>query len=152
KPAVATGLSFEVGLVERIVADAAGAPAQLPLVEFSLTRLWEAQRGGVLTHQAYDEMGGVAGALATYAEEIYTQRLSAAKQGLVERLLIQLVRPGDDDSFRLSPVPLERLDPELRAMAVELSVTRLVVIRQDVNQPEMIALAHEALVRSWRRL
>lgn len=153
EPPAATGhTEFEPGLVERIVTDARDAPGQLPLVEFALTRLWESRREGLLTHQAYDEMGGVGGALAAYAEEFYTERLPAGRRSAAERLLVQLARPGEDGSFRLVPARLDRLSPELRLLAAELGDSRLVVIRQDVDQPEVVALAHETLVRAWRRL
>ncbi|WP_433479544.1 TIR domain-containing protein [Spirillospora sp. CA-142024] len=153
EPLAATGhVEFEPGLVERIVGDAEGAPGQLPLVEFALTRLWESRRGGLLTHEAYDEMGGVGGALAAYAEEFYTERLPEARRPFAERLLVQLARPGEDGSFRFAPALLDRLPPELRETAAELGYSRLVVIRQDVGQPEVVALAHEALVHAWRRL
>lgn len=149
RPAELAGAAFEPGLPERIIADAADSPGQLPLVEFTLTRLWET---GALTHAAYDELGGVAGALAGYAEEVYAQRLPADSRTATEGLLTQLARPAPDGEFRLSPARLDHLNPAQQALAVELAAARLVVIRQDVDQPEIVALVHETLVRTWPRL
>ena len=42
RPAAARGVSFDKGLVDQILADAAGG--SLPVLEFTLTRLWETQR------------------------------------------------------------------------------------------------------------
>ena len=42
----APGLSFEPGLVDRILDDAAAEPGQLPLVESLLTELWARREGG----------------------------------------------------------------------------------------------------------
>ncbi|MFD9891352.1 AAA family ATPase [Amycolatopsis sp. NPDC059027] len=145
-------VSFEPGLVERIIADALDAPGQLPLVEFALTRLWESQHGAALTHHAYDELGGVAGALAAYAEEVHSERLTDGERALARRVLVQLARPGEDGTFTLSPAQLDHLDAESRDLARKLAAHRLVVLRQDPGHPAVIALAHEALVQQWRQL
>lgn len=145
-------VSFEPGLVERIITDAAAAPGQLPLVEFVLTRLWESQLGAIMTHEAYDRLGGVAGALATYADEVYSVRLPGHRRAGVRPLLVQLARPGDGGTFTLSPTRLDQLTPESRELAAELAHHRLVVIRHDPGHPEVVALAHEALIDLWPRL
>ncbi|ONI87873.1 hypothetical protein ALI144C_08015 [Actinosynnema sp. ALI-1.44] len=144
--------SFEPGLVDRILADAADAPGQLPLVEFVLTLLWESRQGEMLTHQAYDDQGGVAGALAAYAQEVYTEQLLPNEQRLAEALLVQLARPDEHDAFTLTPARLDQLDAEAQALTRKLAAHRLVVIRQDPGHPEVVALAHEALIEQWRQL
>ncbi|MFC5053025.1 TIR domain-containing protein [Saccharothrix xinjiangensis] len=146
---VAGAAAFEAGLVERIVRDAGDAPGQLALVQFALTRLWETAGGGVLAHEAYDRVGGVAGALAGYADELLARPPWPDDLPLVERLLVQLARPVDSGGFAASPARLDRFEPELRAVAARLSANRLVVIRQDPGQPEVVALAHEALLHAW---
>ncbi|WP_439381909.1 nSTAND1 domain-containing NTPase [Amycolatopsis lexingtonensis] len=143
---------FEPGLVDRIIADATDAPAQLPLVELALTRLWESAQGGTLTHRAYDDQGGVAGALASYAEEVCTRQLLPGERKIAGRLLVQLAKPGEHGTFTLTPVRLEQLDPESREMARTLAKHHLVVLRHDPDEPEVVSLAHEALVRQWRQL
>ncbi|WP_167384834.1 AAA family ATPase [Amycolatopsis tolypomycina] len=145
-------VSFEPGLVDRIIADAADAPAQLPLVELTVTRLWESAQGGTLTHRAYDDQGGVAGALAAYAEEVCTRQLLPDERKIAGRLLVQLAKPGEHGTFTLTPVRLEQLDPESREMARTLAKHHLVVLRHDPGEPEVVSLAHEALVRQWRQL
>ncbi|OLF10369.1 nSTAND1 domain-containing NTPase [Actinophytocola xanthii] len=145
-------VSFEPGLVDRIIADAADAPGQLPLVELTVTRLWESAQGGTLSHRAYDEQGGLAGALAGYADEVCSQRLEPGELEVAERLLVQLARPGEDGTFTLTPVRLDQLDPAARDLAGTLAGHRLVVLRAGADQPETVVLAHEGLVQRWRRL
>ncbi|MBP2327079.1 WD40 repeat protein/adenylylsulfate kinase-like enzyme [Kibdelosporangium banguiense] len=145
-------VTFEPGLVDRIIADTTDAPSQLPIVEFALTRLWESHQGGTLTHRTYDEQGGVAGPLASYAQEVYDRNLLPDEQKLAERLLVQLARPGDDGTFTLAPARLDRLDPESRTLAQTLAEHHLVVLRHDPGQAEVVALAHEDLVQQWPRL
>jgi hypothetical protein len=89
EPAKATQRHFEGGLVERILADIADAPGNLPLLQFALKQLWEQQtEAGALTHAAYEDIGGVPQALARHADTVYT-RLDAASQEQMRRLLGQ---------------------------------------------------------------
>ena len=70
------------------------SPSNLPLLEFTLTQLWEKQHDGWLTHQAYEEIGGVETALANHGEAIYAQ-LSSVDQEKVQQIFIQLVQPSE---------------------------------------------------------
>ncbi len=70
-PAEANGGILEPGLVSQIVADVAGEPGMLPMLQYTLTELWEHRVSGMLTKAAYREMGGVTGALAARAEELH---------------------------------------------------------------------------------
>ena len=65
KPAELQGAAFEAGLVNRILEDVGQEPGNLPLLEFALTLLWDRMQAGWLTHEVYDEIGRVEGALAT---------------------------------------------------------------------------------------
>ena len=67
-PAQKVGLTFEPGLVVRILNAVEQEPGNLPLLEFLLTDLWEERHGGQLTHEAYQAMEGVQGAMARRAE------------------------------------------------------------------------------------
>ena len=71
KPAEMQGAAFEPGLVERILDDVGEKPGNLPLLEFTLTQLWERQTDGWLTHADYEAMGCVEGALAAYADQVF---------------------------------------------------------------------------------
>jgi TIR domain len=70
KPAERVGLSFESGLVERILDDAGDEPGNLPLLEFVLKQLWDNRNHGQLLHAAYDGMGRLQGAVANKADDI----------------------------------------------------------------------------------
>ncbi|TDV43163.1 AAA family ATPase [Actinophytocola oryzae] len=145
-------VSFEPGLVDRIIADTTDAPGRLPVVELTLTRLWESAQGGTLTHRAYDEQGGVAGALAAHADRLCTRQLAPDELAVAERLLVQLARPGEHGTFIDTPVRLDQLDPDARDMARTLAEHHLVVLGIEPGGPETVALAHEALVQRWRQL
>ena len=66
----------------------------LPLLEFTLTKLWETQRRRTLTFAGYHEMGGVRGALDRFADEKAVQLTETAAE-VLDQVLLRLVRtPG----------------------------------------------------------
>src|SRR5207249_1698132 len=93
-PAQKVGLTFEPGLVRRILHDVGEEPGNLPLLEFTLTELWEKRHAGRLLHAAYEAIGAVQGAIACRAEEVYTG-LTPWEQEAARRVFLQLVRPGE---------------------------------------------------------
>ncbi|WP_326918133.1 trypsin-like peptidase domain-containing protein [Actinophytocola sp.] len=145
------GVAFEPGLVARILDDAGTEPGTLPLVEFALARLWDNRSAGTLTHGAYDELDGVAGALAGYAEGLYG-RLTPAEQESARRLLVGLARPDDDGGFLRRPLLLSDVDDELFPVLGKLSTGRLVVVGRTATGTEIVELAHQALLDRWPRL
>lgn len=153
-PVANTGVRFEPGLVERIALAGAEEPGTLPLIQFTLTRLWDEQRDGRLTHAAYDGFGGVAGALAFYAEEVWKRDLDDDERVRARRLLTQLVRPGEGDGEDVvrRTARGSDLDPALVPVAGELATARLVVTGTDAAGEPTVDLAHAALGRHWQRL
>ena len=143
----APGAVFETGLAERIVADAGTEPGTLPLLEFTLDRLWDRRQRGVLTHDGYDKLGGVAGAVAQYAERAYERDRVRTR-----RLLVLLAGPDDDGVFRRRPLRLSDLPEELTATLDRLVAARLVVVGPDAAEKSVAELAHETLIRAWPRL
>ncbi|MEU5599229.1 trypsin-like peptidase domain-containing protein [Streptomyces sp. NPDC020298] len=148
------GLWFEPGLPERIVADAGDEPGRMPLVQFALTELWRRRSRSMLTHAAYDDLGGVAGALVGYADDTLAE-LTQAQQSCARRLFVQLARPTDGDAFTRRPTHTADLAPELLALARVLAPSKLVVLSPapgGTEQEEIVDLAHEALTEFWPRL
>jgi nucleoside phosphorylase/WD40 repeat protein len=150
-PVGPTGVTFQQGLVDRIVA-AGGASASLPLIQFALTRLWEEQDGPLLTHAAYDGFGGFEGALAGYAERVWAADLDAGERVAARRLLPQLTRPIGADGVVRRTARAGELDADLRPVARRLAATRLVVESVDAAGEPAYDLAHAALATHWQRL
>ncbi|MFF4738400.1 trypsin-like peptidase domain-containing protein [Streptomyces sp. NPDC001262] len=148
---------FEERLAERLLSDAGRSPGALPLLEFALTLLWERQLQGMLTHAAYEELGRVAGALATHAERAVKERLGDLTDE-VRRLFVQLVRPGDAAADTASPLDTGRtarrpeLPPACWEAAQLLAVQRLVHLDHASDGVETVSLAHEALLEHWPTL
>ncbi|MEJ2853733.1 MULTISPECIES: nSTAND1 domain-containing NTPase [unclassified Saccharothrix] len=130
---------LQEGLTDALLADLSAESNPLPLLEFTLTLLWDEQDKGVLTHQAYRDLGGVAGAVSTYAEQVW-RRFDAAE---IRHALTQLVSPSPGHGHVRRAVPIE----DLGEIAGDLARTRLVTLG-----PSTVELAHHALVDHWQRL
>jgi len=151
QPAEKSGARFEEGLPALIVADVTTQPGALPLLEFALSQLWEKQENGKLTLYTYQSIGGVEGALARYADQVYAE-LSAAEQEQARRIFIQLVAPGagTEDTRRLTA--RTELKKEDWGLVRRMATKRLVVTDQSLEAGEMVEVVHEALIREWGRL
>ncbi|MCL4299715.1 MAG: protein kinase [Anaerolineae bacterium] len=100
-PARRIGLALEPGLVETISRDVGAEPGALPLLQYALTELFERSAGDgngaglpMLTKQAYQSIGGVTGALARRADDLYAG-LDAAGQEAARQLFLRLVTLGE---------------------------------------------------------
>ncbi|MFM7880574.1 MAG: S-layer homology domain-containing protein [Microcystis panniformis] len=152
KPAQKLGVTFEAGLVERILDDVESEPGNLPLLEFALTELWQRRQGKQLTHLAYTEIGQVQGALARHANEEY-HKLSEEQREQMRRIFIQLVRPGEgtEDTRRLATKA--ELGAVNWVLVKQLADARLVVTsRSEEAEVETVEVVHEALIRNWGEL
>jgi hypothetical protein len=164
KPAELQGYGIGEGLLELILADVEAERNCLPLLEFSLSELWEqrnqAQR--LLTAAAYRKLGGVTGALNFHAEDIYKKLASQKREQWVRPLILRLVRTGvevNDTRQRKGKsdlLSMARNGVEREAIEVVLKVlidSRLLVSdRSKDEDKDIIDMSHEALMTSWERL
>jgi hypothetical protein len=148
KPAEKLGVTFEVGLVERILDDVEDEPGNLPLLEFALTQLWKQRKGKQLTHAAYQHIGKVQGALARHADHNY-DKLSAAQKEQVRRIFIQLVQPGEGTQDTRRVATKAELGEQRWKLVKQLADDRLVVTSQNAANQETVEVVHEALIRNW---
>ncbi|WP_411098593.1 trypsin-like peptidase domain-containing protein [Streptomyces sp. x-45] len=152
------GIRFADGLVERMLRDAPPGPAALPMLEYALSRLWERQERGWLTTTAYQELGGVQGALAGDADQRLWAWADRTERQALERIFIQLVRPGEElDAGERGP-DTRRVAARTEfsegdwALVHRLASTRLVVVTRRPTGRDTAELAHQALVETWPRL
>ncbi|MCE7001074.1 serine protease [Saccharothrix sp. S26] len=149
-PARIGTVTYEPGLVDRLVEDVQHAAGPLPLLQFTLTELWARRRRGLLRHESYDELGGVRGALAGYADDVWNA-LDPASRRVATRLLVQLVRPLPEGDLAVRRTARrDELDEEQWAVAQRLASTRLLVLR--VAPEPGVELAHESLLTQWAHL
>ncbi|NEP21931.1 hypothetical protein [Moorena sp. SIO3I6] len=174
-------ITFQAGLVERILNDVEDEAGNLPLLEFALEKLWEKREGKQLTHKAYKEIGGVKGALSKHASKKYNE-LTPTEQKLAKQIFIQLVQPGKGtkDTRRLATKTdlgdakwslvnkLANRDHRLvvtsrRAVASQDTDNQKKSPRQnlatdippdkgDKVESDVVEVAHEALIENWEVL
>jgi len=158
-PAAAAGLRYERDpntgehLDERLRDAMAGRPSALPLLQFTLEELYRRRSGdGVLTFAAYDEMGGLEGALAHRADSVFAEQ-PLQVQAALPRVLGPLVTVSDDeDAFGRRHAALATFeDPESRQLVQALVEARLLVSDLASDGTVQVAVAHEALIRHWPR-
>jgi hypothetical protein len=113
--------------------------------------LWARRTNRCLSHAAYEDLGGVAAALAQHAEVVY-HREPAESAPDVARVFVQLVRPGVGAGPTRRVARRTGLDDALWPVAQRLAAARLVVTGLDGAGTQTVELAHEALVSQWDRL
>lgn len=157
-PAERVGVELEGDLVTAILQDVGEQPGRLPLLQYSLTELFERRRGRLLTLETYFESGGVLGALSRRAEEIYGS-LTPLGKGLARQVFLRLVTLGEgieDTRRRVRLAEMASLTPDKKALDEVLEVFgryRLLTFDRDpVTQGPTVEVAHEALLQRWERL
>jgi WD40 repeat protein len=148
KPAAAAGLIVERSLTARIVDEAIGRPGSLPLMSHALLETWSRRRGRALTAEMYEAAGGIQGAIAATAEDVYS-RLSGRQAAAARRILLRLITPGDGAPDTRRPADRTELDaasPEAGDVLERLVQARLLTLDGGTAD-----LAHEALITAWPR-
>jgi hypothetical protein len=125
----------------------------LPLMEFTLTRLWQTQRHKTLTLVGYHEMGGVRGALDQFAEE-QARKLTDTPARLLDQVLLKLVRFSAGDASLATRQPVLNKDVSAAEWKViqDLSKARLTINDKSPTGEPYAELVHESLIMAWRRL
>lgn len=153
KPAEQVGAVFQTALIESIISDISDQPGMLPLLQYALQQLFEARTGRTLTLTAYQALGGVTGALAKQADDVYSQ-LTDSQQRSAKQLFMRLVTLGEgteDTRRRVRQTELDSI-PEMERVLEEFGRTRLLTFDRDpATRIPTVEVAHEALIRSWDR-
>ncbi len=173
-PTKRAGLALEPGLLRTIIGDIGDQPGTLPLLQYALTELFERRDGRKLTISAYKQSGGVLGALARRADDVYTH-LNPTAQEATRQFFLRLVTLGEgvEDTRRRvlqselrhlsflfhpsSPGDKQMTDDE-RQMTIDGVIAafgkyRLLTFDHDpVTRSPTVEVAHEALLREWVQL
>jgi formylglycine-generating enzyme required for sulfatase activity len=150
-PAELAGLDFDEDLPDRIVRATGNDPGALALLAYTLDELYRrAEDGKRLTEAAYDELGGVHGAIARRAEDVYA-RLQVDPETF-GRVFAELVSVDESGTATRRRAPLDglRTDAQTRRLIDEFASARLLMI-SDTHYP-VVEVAHEAVFLSWDRL
>lgn len=148
QPARLASLVVEPGLVDLLVNEVTDQPGALPLMSHALGETWQRREGRTLTVAGYNASGGIRGAVAQSAEQVY-ERIPPEQRPVLRDLLLRLVTPGPEGEPVRSRLPrrLVVTGPEDDSMIDLLAGARLVTSDEGV-----VELAHESLARAWPRL
>jgi energy-coupling factor transporter ATP-binding protein EcfA2 len=163
EPAKQVGLEVEAELIDQMITDVEGAPASLPLLQYTLRELWLRRSVNWLTFAAYNQLGGVRGTLQQRAEAVYAM-LSTAEQEIAKQIFLELTQLGEGTEDTRRQVPKRELvsssqtsnlvDTVLQKLSAErlIVTTELVAKSSNAGRLEVVDIAHEALIRHWSRL
>lgn len=151
-PARAAGLTYEAAsgthpdLSTRIERDA--VRDALPALQLLLSELYERREGGMMTHAAYDELGGVTGVMAHRGDAVLDE-VDVATRAAFPDLARSFVQIGHRDlPARARRVPHDRFgDGPDGELAERLRDAGLIT-----SDADGMRLAHESLIQGWQRL
>jgi hypothetical protein len=158
QPADLIGLKYEEGLVDALIQDLRGEPAELPLLQFTLLKLWEDRERNRMTWAAYHRLEHGRHALARSADEFY-ERLDPDEQVTAERILLELVQIGEGAQFtshrvrRASLYEDGEVPDQIDRVLAKLVDAQLVRLTDGATAYDaQVELAHETLIYHWPRL
>ena len=145
-PAKKVGVTLEEGLSDYIIRDIQGEIGYLPLLEFTLTELWDKRQNDKLTHSSYQELGGVKKAITLHADKIYNL-LPTEKKPITRQIFLSLVQVNLDQSCtrrRVLKEKLLNLSPLSESIINQLAAEKLIILSD-----HHVDLVHEALIEYW---
>jgi eukaryotic-like serine/threonine-protein kinase len=163
RPAALAGVHFESrpetgeSLDQVLLNEAAAFPESLPLLEFVLDELYQRRTAeGVLTFGAHEELGGMAGALASRAEAEFQELGPAEQTAALEEVFPVLVGldPGEGGAPARKYAAWETVtaSPPRRAFVEKFVAARLLIAAQREGGGAVASWAHDALLWRWERL
>ena len=143
------GYGFEQGIVPAMLDALEVTPGALPLLQFTAAKLWEQRDRDrrVITQHSYLATGGVAGALATHADEVYAS-FAAPDQKLVRAIFQRLVTP-DHTRAIVDRSELRDISREIDRIVARLVEARLLLVQQRGEGEHAVELVHESLITRW---
>ncbi len=157
-PAEPYGITFEPAVVAALVREVTDRPGALPLLQYTLTELFDHRRGNRIDLATYEELGGVSGTLVKRAEGLLASLGDEAHE-VARQVFLRLVtfnEGGEDTRRRVLQSELEDLDVDrlrLRAVLETFGRHRLLSFDRDpITRSPTVEISHEALLTEWTRL
>ena len=154
-PAENVSLIVDRELIAAIISDVREEPGALPLLQYTLTELFERRETNRMTLDSYVDSGGVLSSLARRAEEVYDE-LSSGKRKIARQIFLRLVTLGEgteDTRRRVRRSELFALGQdkdEVNAVLDEFGKYRLLTFDRDPStRVPTVEIAHEALIKRW---
>ena len=164
RPARAVGLRLDGGLAERLLRDLGGGvdgagyeAGRLPLLAYALRATWQRRSGTRLAIAGYEQTGGIAGAIAKAAEDVY-EGLNDEGRRVARQIFLSLVRVGTGEVGEGTPDIRRRVtkahlyastsDPAAAEEVLDAFTTARLV----TSGGQTVEITHDALLSRWPRL
>ncbi|MCP4582840.1 MAG: TIR domain-containing protein [candidate division Zixibacteria bacterium] len=170
EPLFLFGMKPEPGLTTTLQEAIGNDPSKLPLLEFTLLRMWEESRvreseGKVLTHFDYDSIGRLKGALQKHADFIFIT-LEDQEKRLAREVFVALTDVNLQGGDWPKHVPMSELrklskrDQEIDELVMKLINGRLLkstevsqsATRSKFRGTVMVSMAHASMIKWWSQL
>lgn len=169
QPAAQHGVTFEAGLVTEILNDLKGQPGALPLLQYTLDRLWAEdlpENDRTLNTENYRKLGGISGALKQRADDLYHNRAvdrqrtkreqrPAEQREAMRRVFLRLLdlsEQGENARAISNRIPLSELPADEQKLVAELADEKLLVTNRTATGQATVEVAHESLLSAWPQL
>ncbi len=162
QPAARYGWKFEGGLVDLLLEDVGATetrspePGALPLLSHALLETWKRREGVTMTLAGYVSSGGIRGAIAQTAEDVYQYRLLPEHREIARRIFLRLTELGEETQDTRRRAVFEELvtrsqeESLVEAVLLILTDARLVMVDLSESESErVVQVTHEALIREW---
>ncbi len=157
EPAKRAGHPIDEKTVGRLIDQTIGREGVLPLLQFVLSAIWQGMATGITPADTLTKLGGVGGALASHAEDLY-QALTEQDQQIARRAFLGMVQLGEGAQDTRRRVPVAKLVASDNADQVREVLDRfaqpgrrLVTLSSEADQP-VAEVTHEALFSHWGTL
>jgi hypothetical protein len=155
-PAERRDQPLDPATVDLLVEQSLGRDGALPLLQFTLLRIWEGLLRGQPAAETLRWIGGVGGALAGEADRIQAS-LPEGGQPIARRLFLNLVQLGEGSRDTRRRVVLQEViahgeEPAATRRVIERFASpsvRLITRSSDQDGRETLELSHEALIEAW---
>lgn len=156
EPARRVGLVFDRGVVDRILIEIQGEPTALPLLQFTLRRLWDARVQNRITQEAFEQLGAGTSALRIAMDAVY-QDLNISQQKIFQNLLLKMVKLDPMGHYAACDVLVSDLlrdsgDQQTLLGLIEKLRAQGLVYKYMIGDKQVLALSNSAVLTAWPEL
>ncbi|MGD1701763.1 hypothetical protein [Dapis sp. BLCC M229] len=162
EPAKQVGIEIQPELVEQMIIDTENY-GSLPLLQYTLTELWQQRRADQFSLTQYINLGGVKGCLEKQAYAIY-HSFNARERQVAKQIFLKLVQINEDTVASCKQVLKTDLITPQQSLAVvskvlkKLAKARLILTTKFTNYQNsnqtvtVVELAHNTIINNWSQL
>lgn len=152
EPAKLGAIELESGLADRLLQDTE-TPDALPLLSFTLWKLWHSYRNdGKLEINEYEHLGGLHGAIASEADMILVEARRKGQEKELRLAFLKMARLSEDGNYARKPVFWGSDEIQKVTAIMDKFIKSRLLFTRGEGENRTLEVAHEALFRSWKPL